>query len=263
MRPMELLLISLLLSIALVFSPLGLGGGVLFVPILHYIGGWPLVEAIIASLAMVWMVAMGSSFAHSGEGHANKEIANAGRMTAVPAAIAGTILAWLAIEYVSVLVIKVVAALTLIYVIERNLHSSEKVTTGIEDLTKYKIGCSFGGLASGLLGIGGGSVYVTVNRRLAGLNIRDAAGTSYLIGIAVVPVALLSHILIDGTLPDVFHRTGLLAAIIVPALAFCSAYIGAKSAIKYLPHSMVKWVFILAVGSSLGRYLWDIFSVLL
>jgi uncharacterized membrane protein YfcA len=236
---------------------------VLFVPILHYIGDWPLMEAIIASLAMVWMVALGSSLAHSGEGHANKKVANAGRLTAVPAAIVGTILAWLAIEYVSVLVIKVMAAVILIYVIERNLRSSEKVTGGVEVLTKYKIGCAFGGLASGLLGIGGGAVYVTINRRMAGLDIRDAAGTSYLIGAAVVPVALLSHILIDGTLPDVYQRTGLLAAIVVPMLAFFSAYFGAKNAIKYLPVNIVKWVFLIAVSTSLGRYLWDIGSRLL
>ena len=234
----------------------------LFVPILHYIGGWPLVEAIIASLTIVWMVALGSSFAHSGEGYANKEVANAGRLAAIPAAIAGTVLAWLAIEYVSVLVIKVIAAAILIYVIERNLRPSEKAAGGIENLTKYKIGCAFGGAASGLLGIGGGSVYVTINRRMAGLDIRDAAGTSYLIGAAVVPVALLSHILIDGTLPDVYHRTGLLAAITVPALAFCSAYFGAKNAIKYLPIHIVKWVFLIAVSASLGRYLWDIVSSL-
>ncbi|MBT6972620.1 MAG: sulfite exporter TauE/SafE family protein [Euryarchaeota archaeon] len=212
---------------------------------------------------MVWMVALGSSFAHSGEGHANKEVANAGRLTAIPAAIIGSFLAWLAIEYVSVLVIKVIAAAILIYVIERNLRPSEKVTGGVEVLTKYKIGCAFGGLASGLLGIGGGAVYVTINRRMAGLDIRDAAGTSYLIGAAVVPVALLSHILIDGTLPDVYHRTGLLAAIIVPVLAFCSAYIGAKNAIKHLPINIVKWIFLVAVGASLGRYLWDIGSNLL
>jgi uncharacterized membrane protein YfcA len=236
---------------------------VLFVPILHYIGGWPLVEAIIASLAMVWMVALGSSFAHSGEGHANKEVANAGRLTAIPAAIIGTFLAWLVVEYVSVLVIKVIAAAILIYVIERNLRPSEKVTGGVEVLTKYKIGCAFGGLASGLLGIGGGAVYVTINRRMAGLDIRSAAGTSYLIGAAVVPVALLSHILIDGTLPDVYHRTGMLAAITVPALAFCSSYFGAKNAIKYLPINIVKWVFLIAVSASLARYLWDIGSNLI
>ena len=222
-----------------------------------------MIEAIIASLTMVWMVALGSSFAHSGEGHANKEVANAGRLTAIPAAIIGSFLAWLAIEYVSLLVIKVIAAAILIYVIERNLRPSEKVTGGVEVLTKYKIGCAFGGLASGLLGIGGGAVYVTINRRMAGLDIRDAAGTSYLIGAAVVPVALLSHILIDGTLPDVYHRTGLLAAIIVPVLAFCSAYIGAKNAIKHLPINIVKWIFLVAVGASLGRYLWDIGSNLL
>ena len=55
---MEPLAIALILLVALLFSPLGLGGGVLYVPILHYVAGWTLVESLLASLTLVWMVAM-------------------------------------------------------------------------------------------------------------------------------------------------------------------------------------------------------------
>ncbi|HJN55437.1 MAG TPA: hypothetical protein QF646_03505, partial [Candidatus Poseidoniales archaeon] len=54
------LIVILLFIVALLFSPLGLGGGVLYVPILHYIAEWPLIESLLASLALVWMVALGS-----------------------------------------------------------------------------------------------------------------------------------------------------------------------------------------------------------
>ena len=258
---LEILVIPLLLLVALVFSPLGLGGGVLYVPILHYMGGWPLIESLLASLALVWMVALGSSLAHSGEGHADRSIAKTGRITAVPAAVVGTIIAWILIEYVSEIIIKIIASLILIFVIERNLRSTESVSRA-EDLSTYRVGTACGGFASGLLGIGGGAIYVTLNRRLAGLVPRTAAGTSYLIGAAVVPVALLSHIIIDGTLPSVLDRTGILVALLVPLAAFAAAFGGARTAIKHLPVNVVLATFIVAVSASLGRYLWDIISQL-
>jgi uncharacterized membrane protein YfcA len=233
------------------------------VPIIHYIAGWPMVEALLVSLTMVWMVSLGSSLAHSGEGHANKIAAKAGRITAVPGAVIGTLFAWLAMEYVSVLLIKIFAAAVLIFVIERNLRTSQTVSGGGDFISKYKASCAFGGITSGLLGIGGGAIYVTINRRIAGFDSRTSAGTSYLIEAVVVPVALFSHLLVDGSLGDVLEKTGYIAAIVVPALAFGSAYFGAKNAFKYLPTHVVKWVFIAAVSVSLGRYLWDIFSRLL
>ena len=102
----------LILIVAFAFSPLGLGGGVLYLPILHYIAGWTIVDSILGSLSMVWMVALGSSIAHTKSGHADKEVAKNGRKTAVPAAVIGTVIAWLIIEHVSDMVIKAFAAIS-------------------------------------------------------------------------------------------------------------------------------------------------------
>jgi uncharacterized membrane protein YfcA len=259
----ELIVITLILLVALTFSPLGLGGGVLFVPILHYIDGWPLIEAIIGSLSMVWMVALGSSFAHSKGGYSDSKVVRAGRITAVPMAFVGTLLAWIAFEYISDIIIKIFAAAILVYVIERNLRPSDTITGSTDDLTTYSKVAGLGGLAAGLLGIGGGSIFVTINRRLAGLDTKTAAGTSYLIGAAVVPMALISHIVLDQTLPAVIQTTGVGLAITLPLLAFASAFIGAKFAIKYLPEKIIRAVFIVAVSISLSRYLWDIIGVVI
>ena len=68
-----------LLSVALIFSPLGLGGGVLYVPIFYYMLDWQMQEAVTGSLTLVLMVSLGSSLAHSKAGYADKDAANLGR----------------------------------------------------------------------------------------------------------------------------------------------------------------------------------------
>ena len=54
-----------LLLVAVAFSPLGLGGGILFVPIVHYMLDWEIREALVASLTLVLMVHYSSNMAHS------------------------------------------------------------------------------------------------------------------------------------------------------------------------------------------------------
>ena len=49
----------------LLFAPLGLGGGLLFVPILHYVGGLPINSStLLISLSLTAMTSFGSGLAH-------------------------------------------------------------------------------------------------------------------------------------------------------------------------------------------------------
>lgn len=254
--------VILILMVALVFSPLGLGGGVLYVPILHYIAGWEFIEAILASLVMVLMVAIGSSIAHSKSGHSNNKIANVGRITAVPSAILGSILAWLIITHISDVINKIMAIMILIFVIQRILQTNEETLQKPDNLRTYKIGTALGGLASGMLGIGGGAVFVTMNRSFLGMDIRSSAGTSYMISMAVVPVALLTHLIFDGTTGEVIEKTGLILAISVPISGILCSYFGAKLAIQYLPKKVITYIFISAVSLGLFRYIWDVIQLI-
>ena len=111
-----------LLLVALIFSPLGLGGGVLYVPNLYYMLEWEMQEAVIGSLTLVLMVSLGSSLAHSKAGLADKEASNAGRITAIPSAIIGTILSGLFISLLGDIIIKIISTIILIFVIERTIR---------------------------------------------------------------------------------------------------------------------------------------------
>ena len=261
---MTLIAIVLLLSVALIFSPLGLGGGVLYVPILHYLLDWEMQEALTGSLSLILMVALGSSFAHSKSGYADNKVSNIGRITAIPAAIIGAILSGILIDLVGDIVIKILATMIIVYVIERTITKMRTETVEIEkqiDISEkkqqYQFGTAFVGLSSGLLGIGGGAILVTLNRSLLKMDAHKAAGTSYLIVLTIVPVALLSHILLDGVTGDIYDKIGLLGIIIIPTLVLLCSYFGAKYAIKNISKNMVTIVFLCAISVSLIRYTID------
>ena len=254
--------IILIFLVALTFSPLGLGGGVLFVPILHYILGWGLAESLLGSLSLVFMVELGSGLSHFKKGYADNEIANIGRLTAIPGVIVGTLLSSLALEMFGDIIIKLLSMLILVFVIERTLRlSNQEDNFEVENIgwkNSYRFGTGFAGIASGLLGIGGGAIIVTLNRNLLGMDSRKAAGTSYLIGITIVPIALLSHILIDGTISIIFEKVGVLYMILIPVIALSCSIFGSRYAIKHIPKYIIGRIFLFAVSLGLLRYLIDI-----
>ncbi|MEC9162438.1 MAG: TSUP family transporter, partial [Candidatus Thermoplasmatota archaeon] len=68
MDALIVVLIAVLLT-AFLFAPLGLGGGMLFVPILHYLADWPLDTAtLVVSLLLTLSVSFGSGAVHHREG---------------------------------------------------------------------------------------------------------------------------------------------------------------------------------------------------
>ena len=67
---MDVVLVMLgVFVIAFAFAPLGLGGGMLFVPLLHYALKQPIDGTTLAiSLALTWAVSIGSGARHRREG---------------------------------------------------------------------------------------------------------------------------------------------------------------------------------------------------
>ncbi|MDE0954006.1 MAG: TSUP family transporter [Candidatus Poseidoniales archaeon] len=266
MEPIVIIATILFLVVALIFSPLGLGGGVLYVPIFHYVLDWEFQESLIGSLTLVLMVALGSGLAHSKTGNADHKMANAGRISAVPSAIVGTILSGVIISFIGDTAIKLLAIIILLFVLNqtvKKMKGSDKATEEELDITpgtvrKYQYGTAFAGLSSGLLGMGGGAILVTLNRNLLKMGARKSAGTSYLIASTIVPVALFSHLLLDGVTLEIIDTTGWVPILIVPTLVAISAFSGAKFAIKNIPKKMVTNLFLGAVFIGVLRYAYDL-----
>ena len=81
--------VALLLIVVVLFSPVGLGGGLLYVPILHYLAGLPFETAILGSLVMVLCTALGSAQAHRTEQLVSMDRVKVAVITALPAASIG------------------------------------------------------------------------------------------------------------------------------------------------------------------------------
>ena len=268
MELITLLAIVCLIMVAIAFSPLGLGGGILYVPIMHYMLNWEMRESLVASLTLVLMVSIGSSLAHSKSGFADKDAAKLGRVSAAPSAVIGVLLSGLLLSLVGDIGIKIIAAIIVSFVIERTVrkwlsgeHEYHDVKLA-DNRNRYIFGSSFAGLSSGILGIGGGAILVTVNRSIMKMDSKKAAGTSYMVVSVIVPIALASHLIMSKNLDTIIGQAGLIPVLTIPIIVLLSAYYGAKYAIKFLPKQAVTVVFLLVISIGLIRYLVDFYSLL-
>ena len=265
----SLIALVLILSTAFFFAPLGLGGGVLFVPIFHYILGWGIQLSIVSSLILVLMVSMGSKNAHSKDGYAVQEVGKYAIPPALFGAILGAVIGSILIESMGDFTIKFAAASLLFWVIIRTVRqlAGEKNGNGFEAVEPSEIGnevinryrgmCLAGGTASGLLGIGGGMLFVTMHRSLFAWKPHYAAGTSYIIETWMVPIGVASHLVVNGSGWDLWGAVGTWIPIVM-LLVYASAWLGAKTAIKMVPQQILTYPFLIALMASLLRYCWDI-----
>ncbi|MEC7042603.1 MAG: TSUP family transporter, partial [Candidatus Thermoplasmatota archaeon] len=94
---MEFLLVLILVFITgFLFAPLGLGGGMLFVPILHYIAGWPLnTSTLVVSLLLTCCTSSGSGFIHYRQGLMQINHIRKGAPSALLGAIIGSLIVYL------------------------------------------------------------------------------------------------------------------------------------------------------------------------
>ena len=266
-----LIAIILIFLIAFMFSPLGLGGGVFYVPIFLYLLNWEIQLAILGSILLVLTVSIGSRMAHSKGGYAVREVANIGIPPALIGVILGAIMSAKIIDYVGDMAIKLAATILLIWVIIRTFGqliideqsqeepiSSEQIKSNFS--AKYRILCFVGGVTSGSLGIGGGMLFVTFHRTLFNWKPHYAAGTSYIIETWIVPVGIISHLIIDKTGPELIDTVGIWL-IFIGLGVFLASWLGAKTAIKIVPQNILTYPFLMAIVVSLIRYFIDIFNI--
>ena len=269
-----LIAIILILMTAFMFSPLGLGGGVLYVPIFLFLLEWDIHLSLVSSLILVWMVSLGSKAAHSKSGYAVASVGRKGTIAALIGAVFGTILAAIFINQLGDMPIKIATIFLLMWVLystvkKLNVELNANVDADYQPpkvegkvLNIYRAGCFGGGAASGLLGIGGGSIFVTLHRSTLKYKQHQAAGTSYIIESWMVPVGILTHLVIDRSGTALIDTLGFYL-ILICILVAGTAWIGAKVAINMLPQRVLTYPFIIVVFLSLVRYLMDIKEMIL
>jgi uncharacterized membrane protein YfcA len=181
-------------------SLLGLGGGVLIVPLLTLGFGLPLREAVGVSLVSVIMTSSAAAGVYLERHVANLRLGmNLELFTALGALVGGSV-AFLLDERLLALLFAVLLAYIAFTMIRRR-QGPEAEPTGdegapdgyvVRNMGKGVVGATFAGVVSALLGVGGGIIKVPLMHLTMGVPLRVATATSNLmIGITAAASAVI------------------------------------------------------------------------
>lgn len=268
-RRMDVVTVALVLLgsgfIGFLFAPLGLGGGLLFAPLLHYGLGWDIDGALlIVSLGLSATVAWGSGLRHRKEGHVSDERFKQSLVGALPGAIIGVII----VASLSGSFDVIFKSLSLVFVtwaIIKTLRSKPSQTAGEKEpnMLPLRAGVASGGLLSSVLAIGAGAIYVPVLRAYGGLESRRAIGTSLHIMMVVLPISVMTHfVALDSTQRDVLASHFLLI-ITLPMVVIVAANLGARFGIANVSERRIMQLFVAVLFVIGVRYVLDLTSKLL
>ena len=251
--------------IGFLFAPLGLGGGLLFAPLLHYGLGWEIDGALlIVSLGLSATVSWGSGLRHRKKGHVSDVRFKQSLVGALPGAIIGVVI----VASLSGSFDVFFKSLSLVFVtwaIIKTLRSKNNQTAQNSEpnMLPLRVGVASGGLLSSVLAIGAGAIYVPVLRTYGGLESRKAIGTSFHIMMVVLPISILTHFAaLDQRQVDVLG-SNLWLILSLPIVVIVAANLGARFGIAKVSEQRIMQLFV-AVLLLIGiRYVLDLSSNIL
>lgn len=202
-------------------SMLGVGGGIIMVPVLTFLG-FPPIQATSTSLVAVSAGSVSSTIAYSKQKRIDYRLGIEMAAFAIPGAILGAILSDYYITPESFrLYFGILLMLTGIYVLYRNSFLKEGKPKRSIALRAAVFAATFGaGIISSLFGVGGGIIFVPVMLLVLGMTMQRAAPTSQL----TLMMTSIAGVIMHGYL----GHTDYLPAIALAAGAFAGAQIGAK-----------------------------------
>ena len=248
--------------IGFLFAPLGLGGGLLFAPLLHYGMGWDIDGALlIVSLGLSATVSWGSGLRHRKEGHVSDVRFKQSLVGALPGAIIGVVIVASLSGSFDVF-FKTLSLGFVTWAIIKTLRSKKnQIAQNSEpNMLPLRVGVASGGLLSSVLAIGAGAIYVPVLRTYGGLESRKAIGTSLHIMMVVLPISILTHfVALDQSQFDVL-ASNLWLLISLPIVVIVAANLGARFGIANVSEQRIMQLFV-AVLLVIGiRYVLDLSS---
>ena len=230
----------------------GLGGGIVFVPVLMLVFGMAPAEAAAVSLVGIIAGSVGASSVYVKNGRANIRLGLMLEITTTIGAVAGALIAgyledWLlSLVFCAVMVLSVVRMVTSPERIVEPTEGSGQMsfeytdeTTGetvpyeVQNIGKGTVACGFAGMISSMTGIGGGAIKVPVMNLIMHIPIKVATPTSsYMIGITAFSGAITYFF--EGQL-DLAVAGGLAIGAFIGAIAgtYLSKRIDGKHLRKY------------------------------
>lgn len=170
---------ALALLIGLSLGLLGGGGSILTVPVLHYVLGYPVKEAIPMSLVVVGLTSAFGAISHGRTGTVHWRWALAFGPPAIVGAVLGAELGLHVDARVQLTVFAVVMLAAAISMLRGGVDTDEsRPRKDIRQLPFITLVGAMVGMLTGLVGVGGGFLYVPALTLLGGLTMKEAIGTS-------------------------------------------------------------------------------------
>ena len=261
---MDALTIALVLLgsafIGFLFAPLGLGGGLLFAPLLHYGAGWEIDGALlIVSLGLSGTVAYGSGLRHRKEGFFSDIRLKESLVGALPGAIIGVVLVAFLSGSFDVL-FKTLSLGFITWAIIKTIRSRSTIDTLEESVSTIplRIGVGIGGMLSSVLAIGAGAIYVPVLRTYGALQSRKAIGTSLHIMMFVIPLSIIAHLFALNEGQWEVLESNIILILLLPFVVIIAANIGARVGIAKVSEQRIMQVFVALLFIIGIRYVLDL-----
>ncbi len=263
-------LIVLLFGVAFIYSNLGLGGGLLFVPIMlaFGVGSSKIVAPI--SLTLTVMTAASSTINHRRKGFVDFRLGRTLVVGTLTGAVLGTYLhiafvneGTFRVIFIGILVVFGVLMLRDWVRHPQSVDVDDDTRLHPRRLAETTTAMVGSGFLSGLAGVGGGLLNVPLIRILLGRKTRTAIGTSSLL---IMPTAAFGFLLYlvglsisssGFSIPPEF----ILIPILMP-FVFIGAFLGSRLGLAKLKTRSVALVFILVIFVAAAQLALEIFGIL-
>ena len=186
----------------------GIGGGVVMLPAIRLILGYPELVAVGTSLPVILPTALAGAVTHVRNGNVLVRVGLIVGVCGMPASVLGALASRVIGGQAVLIIAAVVIVLAAIGVVRptvpaaRTSAADGSVQRSATPVIRLAVIGLVTGFYSGLLGLGGGFVLVPLLQRFAGLDIKQAIGTS-LVGVATlaIPGALTHYAIGNVDLP--------------------------------------------------------------
>ena len=259
----SILIVLGVLAIGFLFAPLGLGGGILYVPLFHYVGGWEIDQKlIIVSLLLSAITSYGSGLEHRKKSYIDDELTGIALWGAIPGAMIGVFFVMMTgTEFKSIF--KVLSVIVVGFVIFKmirklNSESADSKLEGEVQIGKMTSLSAFGGFLSSVMAIGAGMIYVPAMKFFGNLETRKSIGSSLNIMMVVVPFAIVAHFMLlnDYQISQLIDESILLIVLIIAN--FSGSKFGAILGFRLFDESILMKVFIGVLSITWINYVIDL-----
>ena len=259
----SILIVLGVLGIGFLFAPLGLGGGILYVPLFHYVGGWEIDQKlIIVSLLLSAITSYGSGLEHRKKSYIDDELTGIALWGAIPGAMIGVFFVMMTgTEFKSIF--KVLSVIVVGFVIFKmikklNSESADSKLKGEVQIGKMTSLSAFGGFLSSVMAIGAGMIYVPAMKFFGNLETRKSIGSSLNIMMVVVPFAIVAHFMLlnDYQISQLIDESILLIVLIIAN--FSGSKFGAILGFRLFDESILMKVFIGVLSITWINYVIDL-----